>query len=180
MTGWGTVLAFEPQERIYYALAGNVAINNCFNAKAMHAAVTAVNGPLKIPSPNYLAAANFGSLELRKSEKNEFIGQPVDYSEQNTVTVQGIALDSIALQRIDLIKIDVEGMELEVLEGAAESIARSHPILVVEAIKSDKTKLQAWLQKQEYQVFPTGLNFLSIHRADPCLAHIKSNTRPAA
>jgi hypothetical protein len=32
MTGWGVVLAFEAQERIYYALAGNIAINNCFNA----------------------------------------------------------------------------------------------------------------------------------------------------
>ncbi len=28
MTGWGSVLAIEAQERIYYALAGNIAINN--------------------------------------------------------------------------------------------------------------------------------------------------------
>lgn len=27
MTGWGKVISFEAQERIYYALAGNVAIN---------------------------------------------------------------------------------------------------------------------------------------------------------
>src|SRR5271168_2413116 len=40
MTGWGVVLAFEAQERIYYALAGNIAINNCFNARANYAAVT--------------------------------------------------------------------------------------------------------------------------------------------
>lgn len=32
MTDWGVVLAFEAQERIYYALAGNITINNCFNA----------------------------------------------------------------------------------------------------------------------------------------------------
>ena len=32
MTGWGSVLSIEAQERIYYALAGNIAINNCFNA----------------------------------------------------------------------------------------------------------------------------------------------------
>jgi hypothetical protein len=35
MTGWGVVLAIEAQERIYYALAGNIAINNCFNARAI-------------------------------------------------------------------------------------------------------------------------------------------------
>ena len=39
MSGWGSVMAVEPQERLYYALAGNIALNNCFNAVAMHAAV---------------------------------------------------------------------------------------------------------------------------------------------
>jgi FkbM family methyltransferase len=39
MTGWGSVIAVEAQERIYYALAGNIAINNCFNARAVLAAV---------------------------------------------------------------------------------------------------------------------------------------------
>src|SRR6476659_10592929 len=28
MTGWGSVIAIEAQERIYYALAGNIALNN--------------------------------------------------------------------------------------------------------------------------------------------------------
>jgi FkbM family methyltransferase len=32
MTGWGAVIGIEAQERIFYALAGNIAINNCFNA----------------------------------------------------------------------------------------------------------------------------------------------------
>ena len=35
MTGWGNVLAIEAQERVFYALAGNIAINNCFNARAL-------------------------------------------------------------------------------------------------------------------------------------------------
>jgi hypothetical protein len=75
MTGWGTVLAIEAQERIYYALGGNIAINNCFNAHAIHGAVGAENGVLRIPTPNYMAPASFGSLELRQSAANEFIGQ---------------------------------------------------------------------------------------------------------
>ena len=69
MTGWGRVLAIEAQERIYYALAGNIAINNCFNARAIHAAVTSRPGTMKIPTPDYLTPASFGSLEL----KNETI-----------------------------------------------------------------------------------------------------------
>jgi hypothetical protein len=33
------VLVIEGQKRIYYALTGNIAINNCFNAIAMNGAV---------------------------------------------------------------------------------------------------------------------------------------------
>src|SRR5579883_1534557 len=53
MPGWGSVLAIEAQERIYYALAGNIAINNCFNAMALHAAVSSEPGVMTIPNPNY-------------------------------------------------------------------------------------------------------------------------------
>ena len=41
MTGWGSVLAIAAQERLYYALAGNIALNNCFNARALDAPVAA-------------------------------------------------------------------------------------------------------------------------------------------
>src|SRR5271163_4105978 len=37
---FGKVTAFEPQERIYYALAGNLALNNLFNARVINAAVS--------------------------------------------------------------------------------------------------------------------------------------------
>ena len=82
MTGWGKVISFEAQERIYYALAGNIALNNCFNVRAIHAALgntKILPDPaahfLDIPVPDYTKNASFGSLELRPSEHNEFIGQ---------------------------------------------------------------------------------------------------------
>src|SRR5499427_2647526 len=83
MTGWGSVLSIEAQERIYYALAGNIAINNCFNAIAVNAVITDKPGVFMVPQPNYLVPASFGSLELRKSDNTEFIGQAIDYSEVN-------------------------------------------------------------------------------------------------
>src|SRR5271156_66969 len=100
MTGWGSVLSIEAQERIYYALAGNIAINNCFNAIAVHGAVSSESGTLKIPSPNYFIPSSFGSLELRQHKGNEFIGQPIDY--ENTVSVRKLALDEFNLPRADL------------------------------------------------------------------------------
>src|SRR5258706_13921842 len=34
MNEWGCILAIEAQERIFYALAGNIILNNCFNVQA--------------------------------------------------------------------------------------------------------------------------------------------------
>jgi FkbM family methyltransferase len=178
MTGWGVVLAIEAQERIYYALAGNIAINNCFNARAIHAAVTSQRGVMKMPSPNYLVAGSFGSLELKKRDKTEFIGQPIDYSENKMVEVQTVSLDSFSFPRLDLIKIDIEGMELEALAGAVKCIGSLHPILVVEMIKTDKEKLRGWLEELGYVVHTSGINFLAIHKDDKCLAHV-TTTEPA-
>ena len=68
MTGWGTVIAIEAQERIYYALAGNVAINNVFNARAIHAAVSNQVGTMKMPEPDYLVAGGSCAISNSKSE----------------------------------------------------------------------------------------------------------------
>src|SRR5262249_49952397 len=90
MTGWGRVLAIEAQERIYYALAGNIAINNCFNARAIHAAVAGDSGTMKMPSPDYLVPTSFGSLELRRRGDNQPIGQAIDYSDGAMVEVRTV------------------------------------------------------------------------------------------
>jgi FkbM family methyltransferase len=173
MTGWGVVLAFEAQERIYYALAGNIAINNCFNARAIHAAVTSQPGTMRIPNPNYLAPASFGSLELKQREGTEFIGQPIDYSEAKLTEVRAVNLDSFTFPRLDLVKIDVEGMELEALGGGAKCIGERRPILVVERVKTDPDKLRAWLENFDYTVVESGMNLLALHKDDKCLANIK-------
>ncbi len=173
MTGWGSVLAFEAQERIYYALAGNVAINNCFNARVINAAVSSRSGTMKIPQPNYLANASFGSLELKKIDRTEFIGQVIDYSEDKLVTVPMVHLDAFNFPRLDLLKIDVEGMELEVIEGAAKCIAEYRPIIFVEILKTDAHALRARLESFGYSVYPAGINAIAFHKNDACMAGVK-------
>jgi FkbM family methyltransferase len=173
MTGWGSVLAIEAQERIHYALAGNIALNNCFNATALNAAVTDKSGVLMVPQLDYLTPASLGSLELRTSPNNEFIGQRIDYSDGNLRPVSAITIDSLNLARIDFIKIDIEGMEMEALAGAAQSIDHHRPVLLIEAIKADATSLQKWLVERAYKVFPVGINVLAVHVSDSTLSHIK-------
>lgn len=178
MKGWGGVVSFEAQEFIYYALAGNIAINNCFNARAIQAAVGDRDGSMKIPVLDYTAAASFGSLELKPSA-NEYIGQKVDYSEASMVDVRLLKLDSLRLSRLDLLKIDIEGMEMEALNGAAETIANRKPICYVEVLKSDATSINAFFSDRRYRAFPVGPDCLYVHESDPCVEHIEQIQRAA-
>lgn len=179
MTGWGSVIAIEAQERIYYALAGNIAINNCFNAIAMHAAVASEPGVLRIPNPDYLTASSFGSLELKPRAETEFIGQAIDYSEDKTVAVQQISLDALALPRVDLIKLDIEGMEFEALEGARQLIEASRPVVLVKSAKAGPQPLRTWLEERGYRVVDAGINLLAIHANDPTLNLLQIQEPPA-
>jgi len=172
-SGWGSIVAIEAQERIFYALAGNIAINNCFNAIAVFAAVSADRGSMRVPRLDYLKPASFGSLELKKRDGGEFIGQPIDYSAENTTEVPTVSVDSLGLKRVDLIKIDVEGMELEVLDGAEHAIRDHHPILFVEMLKVDADKLRLRLEQIDYQIFSIGMNILAIHKNDRTKEHLK-------
>jgi FkbM family methyltransferase len=172
MHGWGQVIAIEAQERVYYALAGNIAINNCFNARAMLAAVGNQSGVLRIPRPDYLSPGTFGSLELKHSEKTEFIGQSVSYADEDLHPVQAITIDSLNLSRLDLLKVDVEGMEQEVLEGAQATIGRHLPIIIVERIKANPAALTALLESHGYRHFETAMNIIAVHTSDPTLSHV--------
>ena len=166
MHGWGSVIAIEAQERVFYALAGNIALNNCFNARAIWAAVGAHDGTMRIPTPDHLAPASFGSLELRPREAPEDIGQPIDYRDEALCDVQALTLDALITTRVDLIKVDVEGMELDVLYGASRLLAEQHPILVVEAFKGDRAELVRFLEQQGYRLRETRADLLAIHTTD--------------
>ena len=170
MHGWGYVFSFEAQEKIFYALAGNIAINNCFNVSAENIALGSEVGALDVPVPNYHLPGSFGSLELIEKTTNEFIGQKVNY--KNTKRTRMISLDSLELSRADFLKIDVEGMEEDVLSGARTLISDYKPIMLIEHIKSDKRSLNSFLENSGYKVFPIGINIMAVHKTDPTLNDI--------
>lgn len=171
MSSWGNVLAFEAQERIFYALAGNITLNNCFNARAIWSAVGAEAGHINVPVPNYCTPSSFGSLEIRQKPNNEFIGQRIDYSVTHPTVM--IAIDDLELPRLDFIKIDIEGMEMEAILGAARSIERHRPQMLIEKIKSDEGEISEFLIDAGYQLLPIGINILAIHQSDPVRAELK-------
>ena len=178
MTGWGSVIAIEAQERIYYALAGNIALNNRFNAIAMHAAISSEPGIMQIPTPDYLVPSNVSNLEQRPRADTEFIGQPVDYSAAGTVAIQKISIDAMSLPRVGFIKLDLQGMELEALDGA-QQVARCHPIFLLESRKVGREHLRAFLDERGYKVVEAGYNLLAMHKSDPVVQQLQLPDMPA-
>jgi FkbM family methyltransferase len=173
MHGWGEVLAFEAQERIYYALAGNIALNNCFNARARLNALGGSCAALNIPVPDYHAKGSFGSLELRQKARNEFIGQKVSYEQDKMAQVQMVTIDSLQLPRLDFFKLDIEGMEIEALEGAADTVARCRPVMLIEQIKTDGVALKKLLGSWGYQTYALGMNTLAVPANDALMRHVQ-------
>lgn len=173
MHGWGRVHSFEAQEHVFYALAGNVAINNCMNASVVHAAVGAENNNIMIPIANPFKPASYGSLELRQGNQNEYIGQAISYEPELMQSTPLRTIDSYGWQRVDFIKIDVEGMEIEVLAGAQKTISENKPIMLIEIIKSDERAIKQFLTQHDYVSHRLGINLLCIHATDPTLGNIQ-------
>ena len=173
MTGWGRVLSFEAQSKLFYALAGNIVLNNCLNVDAYHAALGNKTGTMAIPEPDYLVSSSFGSLDLEERPNNMDIGQKIDYSK--TINVDLKTIDSLNLDRIDFIKIDVEGMEGAVIEGAKNTIEKLKPIIFVEVLKSNPDEIHNTLSDLGYKIFPMGMNSLAVSKEDSTLKDISTS-----
>jgi len=167
MQGWGSVLSFEAQERVFYALAGNVAMNNLFNVTVRWNALAQEPTNIDIPVPDYLRPSSFGSLEMQYTDKSEDIGQRIDMTKCQSV--QAISVDSLNLPRLDFLKLDVEGMEAQVILGAKDTILRCKPILQVERLKGNQTTLVELVKSFDYSLHDAGLNMLCIPNDDPIL-----------
>lgn len=136
----GFVLAFEPQRPIFQLLCTNLTINGLLHARPVHAASGAEEGSIQVPPLDYSKEANFGSLSLGKWNVGESV--PV------------IPIDSFNLPACHLIKADVEGMESDVLRGAAKTIEKYKPILYVENDRADKTKeLLELMRSMDYRLY---------------------------
>jgi len=170
MQGWGSVIAFEAQERVFYALAGNVAMNNLFNVQVKWNALAQTTTVIDIPVPNYMVPSSFGSLEMQYNDKSENIGQDID--QNSTQKVQAITIDSLELTRLDYLKLDVEAMEEQVINGGLETIARTKPIIQVEILKSGQPLIDL-IKTLGYTVYMQGNDAICVASDDPLIQFIK-------
>jgi FkbM family methyltransferase len=116
----GKVYCFEPVPFLFERLSVNVSLNNFSNIQLVKKALTDGKEELFYSTP---AAGNSGGTFL--STMTNAAG-----------AVESITLDDFVRQngitQINLVKIDVEGFELKVLKGAAESIKKFKPVLIIE------------------------------------------------
>lgn len=74
--------------------------------------------------------------------------------EDDTGEIETQTLDKLmGDDKVDFIKIDAEGMELDVLEGAAALIARDRPLIWVEVLRQNQMGFaQNWCRNAGYQI----------------------------
>lgn len=166
MADWGMVLSFEPQERLYYALAGNIVINNLFNVRAFQKAIGARCESIDMPVPDYQIPGQFGGLSLKGNGAD--IGQPTELR----LPVDMVSIDLLGLPRVDFIKLDIEGMEVEALEGARETITRNNPYMLVEWHIAGKEPIEQFIASIGYETVTVGMNLICAPRGDEILARI--------
>lgn len=139
----GKLYAFEPQRACYSLLESQAALNGLENIYAYRCGVGRAKGKLSVPKMNYGDIGNFGGVALTQ---DKIAGA----DEVDVVTLDEMLAGSLCA----LIKIDVEGMEEDVIHGAAGLIERTSPLLYVENDRPDKSRsLIDTLMKLKYRLW---------------------------
>lgn len=104
------VISFEPLQSVYSLFAKAIRLNSTNNIEAHNIALSSTDGISRIGRIGQMACKLGGEGFETKTAK----------------------LDSLISDRVDIIKIDVEGFEVDVLQGAHETIKKYHPKIIVE------------------------------------------------
>lgn len=138
----GMLYAFEPQLAIFQQLCSNLALNDLMNVQAFHAGCGAAPGVLPIIRPDPGREANFGGYTLDR------------LTGKSSLQIRVEALDKILdIPHLHLIKADVEGMEVDVLKGAAELVRTHRPVLYLEANADDAPALIDYVLGLDYKMW---------------------------
>jgi FkbM family methyltransferase len=152
----GRVLAVEPAPRSALALEATLAANALHQAQVARCAISDHDGCAEFALP-VVTSAQTDTGTAR-------IGAPG--AGHQLLNVRLRTLDSLvgeqALERIDLIKVDVEGHERQVLDGAAVTLERCRPTLVIETgheAEGDRTAIHDRLCRLGYRILGILLDY---------------------
>jgi FkbM family methyltransferase len=153
----GDVVAFEPAAPAGDRLLHAVRVNNIHNVRLERKALASVDGQV--------------DLHVERGEDGRIgTGSSLIRNVGESVPVPAESLDTyvrrLAFQRLDLVKVDVEGAELEVLEGAQQTLRRLRPILIIEFNDGESLRLsKRLLHSTGYEVIGLGRTSYGTHVA---------------
>jgi FkbM family methyltransferase len=143
----GLVIAIDAQERMHELLVLNVALNAVENVRCIRAIAGRETGVRFVAPECHQARTNFGAVSyLDSSTKGD--------RAKGLVPLSMITVDDLSLEGCDLMKIDVEGMELDVLLGAVETIARHRPPIYFEQAREERfAETFEFFERFQYSLF---------------------------
>lgn len=142
------VYSFEPQRKVFQVLNANLTLNNCHNVYSYMMAVGQSDEVMQLKEIDYESSItkqgfNSGAIKLKQIETKE-----------NGYPSYQVTLDRFIPENVPVgfIKVDAEGMEIEVLQGAMNIIAKHKPMLYLESAPGD-TDLIRCVKEMGYRVF---------------------------
>ncbi len=131
----GHIYAFEASAATAEALKHTAEANRLKNVTVEHTILGRENEEIRFFDIPGVSTSSF-AISKESDKTVHVLAYPYTDKESNVTVARTKSVDQIVrelnIPRIDFIKIDVEGAELDVLEGAKETLARFKPIVVME------------------------------------------------
>jgi FkbM family methyltransferase len=140
-------IAFEPNPKNFRALQANVAANALKDVVCEPLAISDLDGPATL----YLTESDMSASLMKdfQAEDTRQVGQ---------IQVQTTSLDNYVEPRGFtnplVMKVDIEGHEPAFFRGAARTITRNKPDIILEVLYEQDPKLIAWLKSLGYRFYP--------------------------
>ena len=123
----GKVFSYEPNNISYQVLLNNIDQNNHTNIFPSKIALSNENIKIYHDDKHIINEKNPGEFSI-----SNFVTSTGNDNKKNQIIIS--TLDNFKFYQCNLIKVDVEGMELNVLEGAKQTIVNHQPIIFIECL----------------------------------------------